>query len=139
MKIITQNPTNMILRLDKGEELMSELRLFASKQEITAAHFTAIGACSRLILSFYNLETKEYQDKKFTEDLEVTGVIGNIAILGGEIAVHAHGTFGDNNFQTRAGHVKELVVSATAEVFITLLSGPITRVSDETTGLNLLQ
>lgn len=117
---------------------MSQLRMVASKEQITAAHFTAIGACSRIMLSRYNHVTKQYDDVTLQDDLEVTGIIGNIGVMGGEVALHAHGTVGDAELRAHAGHIKELVVSATCEVFITLLPGPITRSFDDVTGLNLL-
>lgn len=139
MKILLQDNSNYIVRFDRGEEVVSGLVKFAQAGGIDAAHFTAIGASGELVLSYYNLEAKIYEDRTLTEDLEITGITGNVASMNSEVIIHTHGTFSRNDLSVVGGHVKKLVVSATCEVHITSLHGQLTRGYDENTGLNLLR
>lgn len=138
MRIILQNNQNYIVRFDRGEEVVSGLAKFAQAERIDAAHFTAIGAAGEVVLSYYNLETKTYEDHTLTEDLEITGITGNVASMAGAVIVHAHGTCSRRDLSVVGGHIKKLVVSATCEAHITSFRGQLTRRYDERTGLNLL-
>ena len=82
---------------------------------------------------------KEYEDKHIMEDLEIIGVIGNVATLGDTIMVHAHGTFSDRNMHVLGGHIKKIIVSATGEVMFNKLEGAVAREYDDNTGLNLMK
>lgn len=139
MNIISQSPTTMLIRFDKNEEVVSGMITFSNEQAITAASFTAIGACKELHIAYYNLDKKTYEDHVFQEDLEITGIIGNIGRMDHTIVIHAHGTFGRKDMSIIGGHIKKLVVSATCEIVIILLEGEIIREYDEDTGLNLIK
>lgn len=139
MNIIHQHNDTHIIRFDADEDIISGIIDFCVKNTVTAGYFTAIGACKKLVLSYYNLATKEYEDREINEDLEITGVTGNIAVCAKEIVIHAHGTFGDQNLGVRAGHIKKLIVSATGEVVLHAFPGTITREYDEVTKLNLMK
>ena len=54
-------------------------------------------------------------------------------------AIHCHGAFSDYNYATFAGHVKEIIVSATCEIHLTKLEGTLKRGHDTKTGLNLIK
>lgn len=139
MKIIIEDNNYRVLRFNKGEEVISGIAGFCQDHRITASYFTIIGATDDLTLSYYNLTDKKYEDHEIKDRLEITGVIGNVGLLDGQQMIHAHGTFSDENLQVIGGHIKRMVVSATAEVMLTILSGEITRGYDEETGLNLMQ
>lgn len=98
-----------------------------------------IGACKKVTLSYYNLETKQYEDIECDEFLEVLPVIGNVSTLNHKTILHIHGSFSDSNFKVIGGHVKELVVSATLEVRVEIFEGEILRKPDDFTGLNLME
>lgn len=139
MKIIQQDTSAHFLRFESKEEVIAELAAYCQENGIRGAHFTLIGAASEVVLLFYDLNVKEYKEKVLTQDLEITGVIGNIAVLSDKVMVHAHGSFSDETFAAFGGHVKSVTVSATAEVVLTILKNPVIRAFDEETGLNLLQ
>lgn len=139
MKSIQQDTSIHILRFERGEEVIAELAAYCQEHGITGAHFTLIGAASEVVLLFYDLAVKEYKERVLTKDVEVTGIIGNIAVLSDKVVVHAHGTFSDETFAAFGGHVKSLRVSATAEVILTTFKNSLIRTFDEETGLNLLQ
>jgi len=138
MKTITHSGSRFILRLDPGEELFQSLADFAKNTGIRSAGFCVIGSAKEVVLSWYNLSEKRYEDTVITEELEVLGVTGNLGMFENTIAIHAHGTIGDRNLIVRGGHIKKLVVLATCEVDLVLIEGTLEREHDEATGLNLL-
>ena len=128
-----------VLLLLEGEKLIDSVTKFCSGKSITAATFTAIGAVREVELGFYSLAEKEYRWKKAEAELEVDNITGNIALLDGELVAHAHATVSDNEMHAFGGHLKEAIVGASCEVFLTPLQGKLERKHDEKTGLNLLQ
>jgi predicted DNA-binding protein with PD1-like motif len=128
-----------LIRLSKDDELIEILTKLAVSSNLHAAQFSAIGACNKLVLSYYNLDEKKYEDHEFDEDMEITGIIGNIGWMDGKPIIHAHGTFGRKDLSVSGGHVKKLVVSATCEITLTQLPQKIERAFDPETGLNLIK
>jgi uncharacterized protein len=139
MKVILRDNRRYILRFDREDEVISGLIKFAKTEHIAAGTFTALGACSQVILSYYDLQKKEYHDRTLFEDMEIVSVTGNIGRMNDKAIIHAHGVFSDKELQTMGGHIKSLTVSATCEVFLIKLEGEITRGFDEETGLNIMQ
>jgi len=138
MKILIDGP-NHIIRLLQNNEFIHEIISYCQSNDINAGFFSAIGAAKSVTVSFYNLNTKKYQDKTFDEDVEIVTVTGNIATFQGQIRIHAHGSFSRNDYSVFGGHVQNLVVSATCEIHLTKLDGRIKRELDEKTGLFLLK
>jgi len=130
---------NYLIRLDKGELLVESLTDFVKQQKIAGGWVSAVGAAASVELGFYVLEAKEYHWKKFEQLLEITSLQGNVAWKGEEPLLHLHGTFSDENMQAIGGHVKELEVGGTCEIFLHIWnSDQLTRYQDPETGLNLL-
>lgn len=138
MKVVYSGERTYVLRFDPGEEIITGVKEFCRREKIKGALLWGIGACDGLTLAWYDLQAKAYREKTFNERLEIASLLGNIAQKDNEMIVHSHGVFGDAAFQTRSGHVKKLVVSATAEITLRVLEGKLTRKSDPKTGLNLL-
>lgn len=138
MKLINGETGTFVLRFDRDEEVIQGIADFCGSKDIDAAWFSMIGACRSAIVSYWNLETREYEEQEIVEDLEVTGITGNVGLLDGKPIVHAHGTLANRKLESRGGHVRALVVSATMEVLVTALPGMIVRSADEKTGLNLM-
>lgn len=139
MHVITESQDIFLLRFDRNEELTSGLIDFCKQKEIKGASFTALGAAKKLTISFYNLPDKTYEDHDVIENTEIVSVTGNVAMMDGQIAIHAHGVFAKQDLATIGGHIKKLVVYATCEVTLWKLSGTIERTYDDETGLNLLK
>ena len=72
------------------------------------------------------------------EEFEIASLAGNGSLKEGEPSVHAHGTFGRNDFNVLAGHVFKLVVGVTCEIFLTKLNGEMKRELNSDLNLNLL-
>lgn len=127
-----------VVRFDPGDELLSSLAELAKTQGWNVGTFDGLGSAKDVILSFYNLTTQSYQDREFNEAVEVVNITGNLVSTDGEVVVHAHGVFSRGDFTTLGGHIKKLVVSATCEVTLQILSGKLERREDVITGLNVL-
>lgn len=139
MKIISRTEYALLIRFDKGEDVIAGVASFATEQQIHGATFSLIGAAQKITLSYYNLSEKKYEDTIIEEDLEITSVIGNIAWLDETAIIHAHGTFGNKNLEVIGGHIKSLIISATGEVFLQQVQTKLIREYNEETGLNLLK
>lgn len=138
MKHLLSNPWHEIIRLDKGEEAISALTLFAKEKDIRAGWIFAIGSASAVKLSYYSEEKKEYIRRTFGEFLEVVGIDGNISWKDKEPLLHLHGSFGRTDYGTISGHIHELITAATLEIFIHKIEGKLDRAHDTRLGLNLL-
>jgi len=139
MKLILQDKNKYVLKAHVGEDVMLELREFCQNQGIQAASFFAIGAAKEIHIAWYNIHKKEYIKKEIQQELEVISLLGNVTVMNGEVIVHAHGSFSDENMQMIAGHVNKLVVGAACEIVLEKIEGKIEKSHDEETGLNLMQ
>jgi predicted DNA-binding protein with PD1-like motif len=130
---------NYLIRLELGERLAEHMHKFFAETKIDGGWISGLGAATEVMLGFYSLEAKEYQWKTFSQDLEVTALQGNIAR--GEddkVMFHLHGTFSGKDYQSISGHIKDLAVGGTLELFIHRSHQPLQRKRDDATGLQLL-
>lgn len=129
-----------ILKLEKGEEVISSIASFCDKRGIRGAIFTAIGAVDNLQIGYYDSGSREYFFRHEDATHEVASMNGNVALVDGKPLVHAHAVLSrcDESCATIGGHVKEARVAVTLEVFLTSLPTPLTRAMDESIGLKLL-
>lgn len=130
---------NYLIRLEKGEFLTEQLIKFMNEKQIKGAWVSGIGGAAWAELGFYDLGQKNYQWKKVGTALEIINLQGNLTWSDGVPAPHFHGTFSDQEMKTYSGHLKELEVSGTCELFVHVWDGNrLTRGRDEATGLKLL-
>src|ERR1700679_1730302 len=83
--------------LDTGDEAMASLLAFAKQNNVTAAHFTAIGAFSAAVLGYFDMEKKDYSRIPVGEQVEVVSLIGDIALEKDQPKIHAHAVIGKRN------------------------------------------
>jgi uncharacterized protein len=124
-----------------GDEALSGLTDFAIEHKVKSAHFTAIGAAQSATLAWLDLSQKTYRKIAVGEQCEVLSLIGDIAVLDGKPAtpvVHMHAVLGHSNGSTVGGHVFELNVNPTLEVFMTTDYYPLKKVPDEASGMKLI-
>ena len=69
--------------------------------------------------------------------MEITGLSGNVTTMDGAPYIHLHATLADREHTVHGGHVIEMRVGATCEMFIQVLDGGITREKNEELGINL--
>jgi len=133
-----QSGSRYVVRIVRGEEVMSTLTQFLNDQSIKAASVSGIGAASRVKLRYYDEDLKDYQSKEFKGRLEIASLLGNISLLEGKIWPHLHIVLADTKYQCFGGHLEEAVISATCEIVLDPIQGELTRAPDEETGLHLL-
>jgi predicted DNA-binding protein with PD1-like motif len=122
----------------KGDEALSGLTDFAVQHRVEDAHFTAIGAVSSATLAWLNLSKKVYQRIPVSEQVEVLSLIGDIASFNGKPIVHMHAVLGKSNGSTIGGHVFELEVNPTLEVFVTVNTTSLKKKPDDASGMKLI-
>lgn len=134
----TSTPVTTLI-LERGEELMQVLNDYATKHKPASAWVqVGVGGAESAVLSFYDFETQEYIDRAFDEPLEILSLQGDLAWIDSQPIWHIHGVFGRSDYSTIGGHVKELPIALTGEVYITTTDTPLTRRYDGVTGLKLL-
>ena len=89
----------------KGDEAFSGITDFARQYNITAAHFTAIGALRSAKLAWFSPALKMYKQFSVNTQVEVISMIGDIALYKGKPSVHTHAVVGFSDGSTRGGQV----------------------------------
>jgi predicted DNA-binding protein with PD1-like motif len=122
----------------KGDEVLSGLTDFAVKYKVGDAHFTGIGAISGATTAWLDVSKKMYRPRRTDEQVEVLSLIGDVATFQGKPVVHMHTILGRRDGTTVGGHVWELNVNPTIEVFVTANSTPLAKRPDEASGIKLI-
>ena len=130
---------NYLVRLDKGERLAESLQKFAAEAKLEGAWVSGLGGALQATLGFYDLDKKEYHWQEFDGLREVLSLNGNLAYdEEGTFVFHMHAVLGDRQFQTVGGHVKDLTVGATLELFIHRAYRPTRRKLNKDLGIKTL-
>lgn len=132
-----QVENGFVIRLEKGEELVRTLTQFCSEQNIKSGWVSGLGAAIWAELAFYHLDQKAYEFDRINELLEISNLTGNITQVNDKPFLHLHVTVADMNYHSYAGHLKELAVGGTCEVFIQTFEQPINRIHNDGIGLKL--
>ena len=125
------------LRIDLGEDIVESLKKLCAAEQIRLGRVEAIGAADHAVIGVYDLGKKEYYPETIDEFMEITSLNGNITVMDGKPYIHLHATLADQRHTVHGGHVLEMRVGATCEMFVTALEGEVTRQKDESLGINL--
>ena len=128
-----------IVRLDKGEKVIETLKNFCFNNEIKCGYFSGIGSLDEAELAHYIVRNKKYTSEKYSQPLEIVNLTGNITTMDNEVYLHCHAVLSDVQMEAIAGHLKEGIVGATAEIVFVKLDAEINRKFDEKIGLNLME
>ena len=126
---------SFVIRIKRGEEIVSSLTTFCKEHKIKGGFFYGVGACDHVVLAHYNVSKKKYKEVSFKKALELASLIGSIGYEK-DLIVHAHVVFADDKMQTIAGHLVSAVVSGTAEIYLIKLP-KLNKKYDQETGLKL--
>lgn len=126
-----------VIRMDRGEEIVSTLAAFCEKEGVALASVEAIGAVDHAVVGLYDVGEKVYHKRIFDEPMEIASLLGTVTRKDGKPYLHLHAALCDEHMQTHGGHVNELRISATCEMVLRLLPGQVGRRQDDATGLNL--
>ena len=127
-----------VLRLNKGEEVISCLQEICKCENIKLAEVTGLGASDLIEIGVFNVNTKIYNTKIFEGMFEITSLVGNVTRKNGEVYLHLHINFGDEDGIVKGGHLVKSRISATSEIIVRKIEGEIERKLNEDIGLNLL-
>lgn len=128
-----------VVRLQRGEEVVSSLIHFAAKVNLKSGFVTGLGAISDVKLGYFDIESKDYITRTLAGDFELISLTGNFSILEGKPFLHAHVVIADRDLKPYAGHLYTAKVAVTGEFMITSAGVEIARELDDETGLNLLK
>jgi uncharacterized protein len=117
---------------------MSGLTDFAIQRKIEDAHFTGIGAISSATLAWLEPSKKIYHRIPVNEQAEVLSLIGDVATFNGKPIVHMHAVLGKSNGTPIGGHVFELNVNPTLEIFVTVNSTPLKKRPNDESGMKVI-
>ena len=128
-----------VIRLNKGEEVISSLKELCKNEDIKLAEITGLGAANLVEIGVFNVNTKEYNTKIFEGMFEITSLVGNATRKDGEVYLHIHINFGDEDGVVKGGHLVRTNISATSEIILRKIDGEVGRKLSEEIGLNLLE
>lgn len=129
----------IIARLDRGEEILTEIEKIAKSESIKLAKVSAIGAVNDFTVGVYDVDKKEYKANSFTGDFELLSLLGNINTMNGEYYCHLHMSAGNEKGEVFGGHLNRAVISVTCEMFIDIIDGTVDRKHDDNIGINLFR
>ncbi len=129
----------IVLRMDRGEEILETLKEVALKEKIKLASVSAIGACDHFVAGVYSIPEQKYYKNEYNGVFEITALVGNINTMNGEYYSHLHITCADEKCNCIGGHLNEARISATCEMIITIIDGSVDRVKNESTGINVFK
>ncbi len=138
MKIISHDGRRYVLRFEKGEPYPAAFVKFLEKEKIGGGFFYGLGACTDPEVAFYDLKKNKYLKKRFRGDFEVMNLTGNVSKGGKETVIHQHMTLGKRNFDAVGGHLMDMKIGGTLEIFL-IVTPELKRSKDTATGLNLLE
>lgn len=129
----------IIVRMDKGEDIVKQVKNVALKEKIKLASISALGAINEFTVGVFKTKEKKYYANEFKGDFEIVSLTGTINTMDDEYYSHMHLSAGNDQGQVFGGHLNKAIVSATCEMVIQIINGEVDRYFDEEVGLNLLK
>ena len=129
----------IVVRMDKGEEILEKIKEVALKENIKLASISALGATNDFTVGVFKTKEKKYDSNHFTGDFEIVSLTGSINTMNDEFYSHIHMSCGDHEGKVFGGHLNQAYVSVTVEMFIQIIDGKVDRKLDEEIGINLFQ
>ena len=129
----------IIVRMDVGEEILEQLKVVATKEDIKLASIHALGAINEFTVGVFDTAEKIYYANEFKGTYEIVSLSGTISSMNQEYYAHLHLSAGDREGKVFGGHLNKAIVSATCEMVITVIDGVVERKFSEEVGLNLFE
>ena len=129
----------IIVRMDKGEDIVEQVKNVALKEKIKLASISALGAINEFTVGVFKTKEKKYYANEFKGDFEIVSLTGTINTMNDEYYSHMHLSAGNDQGQVFGGHLNKAIVSATCEMVIQIINGEVDRYFDEEVGLNLFK
>ncbi len=129
----------IIVRIDKDEEILDQVKKLALRENIKLASVQALGAVSQFTVGVFDTKEKKFLPNEFRGTFEITSLTGAINTMNGEFYCHLHMSAGNEKGEVFGGHLSRAVVSATCEMVIQVIQGSVDRCYDDEIGLNLFR
>ncbi len=129
----------IVARIDKGEEILKQIKEIALKENIKLASVRALGATNDFTVGVFKTDEKKYYSNEFKGNFEIVSLTGTINTMNGEFYTHIHMSAGNDKGEVFGGHLNKAIVSATCEMVIDIIDGTVDRYFDEEIGLNLFK
>ena len=130
---------NIVVRMDRGEDIVEQVKVLAEREQIRLASVQALGAVNDFTVGVFKTDRKQYDSNTFTGYFEIVSLTGTITTMDGQYYAHLHMSCGDEQGHVFGGHLNRAVVSATSEIVLHLIDGTVEREFDPGVGLNLLK
>lgn len=128
----------IVLCLVRGEDVLASIRAVCDAERVRLAEISALGAADYAEVGVYHLAEKRFLPRTLEGEMEICALTGSVTRRGTELYLHLHGSLADADGNVYGGHVNEIRVSATAEIFIRLLPGEVNRRLEEESGIFLM-
>ena len=129
----------LLVRIERGEEVVSSLTEVCREHKIGCASISGIGAVRDAEVGYYDLQDLEYRKRTIREVCELVSLSGNVALIDGESFVHTHAALGKGDLELLGGHLFSATVAVTVEVFLDIWERDIKRELDPDMKLNLIK
>lgn len=129
----------IVARIDRGEEVLEQVKALAQAEQIKLASVQALGAVGEFTVGVFHTAEKQYHANSFAGDFEIVSLTGTINTMDGAFYTHLHMSAGNEKGEVFGGHLNRAVISATCEMVITVIDGRVDRFHSEEIGLNLFQ
>jgi predicted DNA-binding protein with PD1-like motif len=121
-----------------GDDPLAGMTEFAQKYHVQSAHFTAIGSFAHAHLAWLDKQKHMFRVIPAPQQMEVTSLIGDIAIANGKPVVHMHCVLAAFDGTTLGGHILDARVFPTLEVFVTVDPVPLYKEKQPQTGISVI-
>ena len=126
-------------RLDRGEEILEQLKILALQENIKLASVRGLGAVDEFTVGVFKTDRKQYDANSFTGYFEIVSLTGTITTMDGEYYAHLHMSAGNEKGEVFGGHLNRAMISATCELVIQVVDGTVERRFDPEIGLNVFK
>ena len=126
-------------RLDRGEEILEQLKILALQENIKLASVRGLGAVDEFTVGVFKTDRKQYDANSFAGYFEIVSLTGTITTMDGEYYAHLHMSAGNEKGEVFGGHLNRAMISATCELVIQVVDGTVERRFDPEIGLNVFR
>ena len=126
-------------RLDRGEEILEQLKILALQENIKLASVRGLGAVDEFTVGVFKTDRKQYDANSFTGYFEIVSLTGTNTTMDGEYYAHLHMSAGNEKGEVFGGHLNRAMISATCELVIQVVDGTVERRFDPEIGLNVFR
>ena len=104
----------LIVRLDRGEEVVDRLLELARREHITLASVNGLGAADDVTVGVYFPATQEYKSNQFQGEYEIISLHGTLTTQEDQPYGHFHMSIGDQEGRVFGGHLNRAVIAPPA-------------------------